>query len=211
MDLYYIDYVSVCGRSWLHRFPSGAKMLVFAGVVGLLLWVRSLSLLAAVAAGVLIIATTARLPMRIFLPLTFYPLVFLVIIFLSISGLTVLTALTLALRVLAITGSIVTLFLTTSYPAIFGTLGRILPGFLVAALFFAYRSIFVISDSLSNIRTAMHLRGGIDWKRPVFTVRHLGTALGHFLAHSMETSEHMADSLRARGFANRIYYLDGKK
>ena len=56
----------------------------------------------------------------------------------------------------------------------------------------------------------MHLRGGIDSRHPMATLQRIGMALGHFLVHSIETSDRMADALKVRGFANRIYYLGGK-
>lgn len=211
MDLYYIDYVSVSNKSWLSRVPVGVKMLALVVIIGLLLRFENIPFEAAMAIGVVITALTSRVPMRIFLPLMLYPVVFLVVIFLSINGLTISATLVIGLRVLAITGAVVLLLLTTSYPVIFGTLGRVLPGFLVAALFFTYRSIFVISDSFNNVRIALHLRGGTDWRHPVSTLKHFGMALGHMLVHSIDTSQRMADSLTVRGFANRIYYLEGGK
>ena len=209
MDLYYIDYLSVHGRNWLHNLPVWLKMLSLVVVIGTLLSVPLLSVQAAIAGIMLIVALSARLPMSVFLPLALSPVMFLALIFVSTGGLTFQAALVLALRVLAITSSVVAFLLSTSYPAIFGTLSRVLPGFLVAALFFTYRSIFVIADSIANIRIAFHLRGGIDRKHPIKTVRRFGMALGHFIVHSIDASQRMADSLRVRGFRNRIYYLGG--
>ena len=211
MDLYYIDYISVSNKSWLHRAPVWLKMMVLIAIIGVLLYFESLRLELAICAAVLIIALTARIPMKVFLLLAAYPVVFLAIIFLSIDRLTLAAVALLGFRVLAITASVILFILSTSYPEIFGTLGRILPDFLVAALFFTYRSIFIISDSITNIQIAMHLRGGSDWRHPVKTLRNFGFALGHFLVHSIESSQRMADSLKIRGFSNRIYYLGGGK
>jgi energy-coupling factor transporter transmembrane protein EcfT len=211
MDLYYIDYISVSGRSWLHRLHPAVKMAALVAIIAVLLSLRYALLDLAMAVLVVILALTACLPMRIYLPLMLYPLVFLLVLFISVNGLPLSAALMLGFRVLAITGSVVLFLMTTSFPAIFGTLSRVLPGPLVAALFFTYRALFIISDGISDVRTALHLRGGIDWKRPGFTLNHLGSALGHFMVHTIDTSQRMGDSLRVRGFANRVYYLDGGK
>jgi len=211
MDLHYIDYISVSGRSWLHRAPAWIKMLALVAIIAVLLAFESISVEAGIALGILAMAVSARIPMRLYLPLVLYPVVFLVILFLSIKGLTWHATGIIGLRVLAITGTVVLFLMTTSYPRIFGTLSRVLPGFLVAALFFTYRSIFLIADSVVNVRIAMHLRGGMDWKRPMATLRNFGMALGHIMVHSIDMSQRMADSLAVRGFANRIYYLDGGK
>jgi len=207
MDLYYIDFISVSGRSWLHRVSPAAKMSALIIVVVVLLWLRYAVFDLAAALVVIVLALTARLPMRIYLPLMLYPVLFLLILFVSVNGLPLDAALMIGFRVLAITGSVVLFLMTTSFPAIFGTLGRVLPSTLVAALFFTYRAIFIISDGIVNTRTALHLRGGTDWRHPVSTLRHFGMALGHFLVHAIDMSGRMGDGLRVRGFANRIYYL----
>lgn len=211
MDLRYIDYVSVSHRSWLHRVPAAVKMIFHLLVIVLLLSTESLAIEAGTAAVLIIIAVSAHLPMRLYLPLVFYPVIFLIILFISIEHLTMMSVFMLGFRVLAITTATVILLLTTSFPEIFGTLGRILPGFLTAALFFTYRSIFIISDSINSIQVVMHLRGGINWRHPISTWKNTGMAMGHFLIDSIDTSERMADGLTIRGFVNRIYYLGGGK
>lgn len=211
MDLYYIDYVSVSNRSWLHRLPVAVKMPALVVIIAVLLWLRYALLDAVLVGLVLVLALTARVPMKIFLPLMLYPVVFLLVLFLSVNGLRLSAILLIGFRAFAIAGSVVLFLLTTSFPAIFGALSRVLPGPLVAALFFTYRALFIISDSITNVRTGLHLRGGIDWKRPIFSVHNFGMILGHLLVDSIDTSERMADGLRIRGFQNRIYHLgEGK-
>lgn len=128
MDLYELDYLAVSGQSWLHRLPAGVKLLALAGVLAVVLSIHSLPLYAGVLAVVLLLAASARLPLLTLIALTLYPLVFLAMLMISIEHLTVLSAATLAMRVLASTASIILVLLTTSYPAIFGALGRVLPG-----------------------------------------------------------------------------------
>lgn len=211
MDLYYIDYISTSGKSWLYRIPVGIKMIFLAGLIGVLLWLRFIWITGAILCAVILIAALGRLPMRLFLVLMFYPTVFLIVIFLSTTGLNYYSVLLLLLRVLAITGAVVAFLLSTSYPKIFGAFSRVLPGVLVAAFFFTYRSIFLISQSVNDIRIALHLRGGIDWKRPGSSLRNFGQALGHLLIHIIDSSGRKADSLRIRGFSNRIYYLSKRE
>jgi energy-coupling factor transporter transmembrane protein EcfT len=204
VDLYYIDYISVTNRSFLHRTPVGVKMAALALIIAVLMISKSPTLNAAVAGCAILLALACRIPLTILVPLMLYPTLFLAILFLSARGLTLAAATLIVSRVLAITGSVVLFVLSTSYPAIFGALGRVLPGFIVAAL-------FVISDGIENVRIAMHLRGGINWRHPLSTLRNFGMALGHFLVHSIEGSRRMADSLKVRGFANRVYYLEGRR
>lgn len=207
MDLYSIDDAAVHGDSWLHHLAAAVKLLMLAAILALLLATPPWPVAAAVFATLLLCALTARVPWRLWFGLTLYPLVFLVIIFLSITGLHGQAALLLALRVFAITAAVVTVLLTTSYPAIFAALGRVLPSFIVAGLFFTYRAIFIIGDSISNTATALHLRGGWQRRRPLAALRHLGMALGHVIIDALAASERMADGLQVRGFANRLYTL----
>lgn len=207
MDIFYLDYVAVSGTSGLHRAPAWAKLLALAAMIALLLAASSLYLYAGVLLLCLVLAASARLSLPAYLGLTAYPLLFLALLLFSIDGLTWRVALGLGLRVLAISGGVLLLLFTTSYPAIFAALGRVLPGPLVAALFFTYRSLFILYSSLTNVRTALHLRGGIDWRHPLATLRNIGTALAHLLVHAIEMSQRMAESLTVRGFQQRISHL----
>ncbi|HEX2950979.1 MAG TPA: CbiQ family ECF transporter T component [Armatimonadota bacterium] len=208
MDLYYIDYISVSGTSWLHRLPTALKLLALVAVIAVTLSISSFALYVTILLGMILLAISARLPLGTYFALTAYPLLFLALIFFSIDGLTWFIAVVLTSRVLAITATVILVLLTTSYPAIFGTLGRILPGVLVAAFFFTYRSLFIISKSIANARIVLHLRGGLSWRHPYRSLRNMGNALAHILVHAIETSQRMAESLVVRGFNNRIYYLE---
>lgn len=207
MNLYEIDRIAVHGASRLHRLPAGWKLLGVAAVIALVLAMPWWPLHVGVLAAVLLLAVSARLPMPVLLGLTAYPLIFLAILFFSMDGLTPAGAVRLALPVLAITATIITLLLTTSFPALFNALGRVLPAVLVAALFFTYRALFILATGLTNMHTAIHLRGGMSWKHPVRSLRNLGMGLGHLLVHVIETSQRMADNLAIRGFKNRVYTL----
>lgn len=207
MDLYYVDYVAVNGHSWLHRLPAGTKLAALVVLVGLLVISHTLLLISTLLLGVLAVAASARLPLRLVLALTLYPVLFLTILFLSAGDLTFAALAVTTVRVLAMTASAVVVLLSTSYPAIFSTLGRVLPGFLVAALFFTYRAIFVMADSLADMHIALHLRGGVSWRHPLSSLQRLGMALGHALVHALDLSQRLGDSLAVRGFVNRIYSL----
>ncbi|MHB9131407.1 MAG: energy-coupling factor transporter transmembrane component T family protein [Armatimonadota bacterium] len=210
MDLYYVDYLAVSGRSWLHRLPAGVKLISLLVIIAGVLALHTLPVYVAVLGGVLLFAVSARLPLRTYLALSSYPLVFLLIMFFSADQLTVRSVLTLAVRVLALTASVVLVLLTTSYPAIFAVLGRVLPSGLVAALFFTYRALFILSTCLINVKTALHLRGGMNWRHPMVSLKNLGNGLAHVLIHAIEMSQRVAESLVVRGFNNRIYSLGRK-
>ena len=148
MDLYIIDYISVSNRSLLHRTPVAAKMIALAAIIALLLVSKSAQLNAIIALAAILTAAFCRIPLKVLVPLMLYPTVFLVILFLSVHGLTIQAALMILMRVFAITGFVVLFLLTTSYPAIFGALGSVLPVPLVAALMFGIGALGWIVEGL---------------------------------------------------------------
>jgi len=208
MNLYAIDYAAISGASWLHRLPAGAKLVALVVIIGWLLPLELVPVAALVFVAELGVAVSARLPLRIFLAFTVYPLFFLALLFFSTGDLTPAAVLALLFRVLDITAATLCLFFSTSYTAIFAAISRIMPSFLVAALFYTYRSIFVIADSITDARTALHLRGGAGWRHPLVSLQNVGAAIGHFLVHAVDISQRMADGLTVRGFHNRVYFLE---
>ena len=96
MDLYYIDYISVTNRSFLHRTPVGVKMAALALIIAVLMISKSPTLNGAVAGCAILLALACRIPLTILVPLMLYPTVFLAILFLSAKGLTFAAALMLA-------------------------------------------------------------------------------------------------------------------
>ncbi len=210
MDLYRIDYVAVSGRSPLHRAPAWGKLLGLALVIAVGLAVPSWPLHAALFGALAGLALAARVPPGLFFGLTGYPLVFLALLGLSLEGLTVWAAVAMAARVLALTAAVVLCILTTSFPALFSLLGRVVPGPLAAAFFFTYRALFILAICLIHARTALHLRGGMHWRRPLRSLTNLGRVLAHVLVHAIEMSQRVADNLIVRGYADRIYDLGRK-
>lgn len=210
MDLRHIDYISVSGRSWLHQLPAWIKLLLLVIVLTCALcWPYPL-LTGSMLVIILLLMVSARLPLKMVASLLVYPLLFLLLLFISIDKPQPMALLAIVLRVLVITSTVVLLLLTTSYPRIFSTLQHVLPGGFIAALFFTYRAIFILSDGLNNMQTALHLRGGIDSRNPIMSMRNLGLLLGHFLIHAIEASQRIGDNLVVRGFKNKVYSLGDK-
>lgn len=204
VQLSYLDYLATEGRGFLHRLSPGWKiagvLLVLAGIV-LLRDLYGLFILYAVVLGFFFVA---RLPIRIF-PLTLYPLVF-AILFLFISDFQIRFVLTVFLKVLSGSTGVVLLLATTPYPSIFGVLERFLPSLLVTALFLTYRSIFILLKVLEETHHALYLRGGVQWRHPLRSLRNIAHAFGHLLIKGIEESEKMYEAMRIRGFQNKIRY-----
>jgi cobalt/nickel transport system permease protein len=204
IQLSYLDYIAVEGKSWLHRLSPKLKVfgmvLVLLGVVTLKN-IPELLLLYAVLITLFIIS---RIPLRIF-PLTLYALIF-AFLFIFISGFQIIFILLIFLKVLCGSTGVVLLLATTPYPSIFRVLGRVLPSLFVTALFLTYRSIFILLNVLEETQHALYLRGGFQWRHPLRSLTNISNAFGHLIIKGIDASEKMYESMVLRGFKNKIYY-----
>lgn len=204
IQLSYLDYSAVDGKSRLHRCSPGLKMagmgLVLFGVVTL----QDLSGLLFIYAVLLTLFFASRIPLKIF-PLTFYPLIF-AVLFAFISGLRVSFVLLVFLKVLCGSTGVVLLLATTPYPRVFRTLGRFLPSVFVTALFLTYRSVFVLLEVFEDTENAIYLRGGVRWSHPWRSLTNIANAFGHLIIKGIDNSQKMYEAMMLRGFKNKIHY-----
>jgi cobalt/nickel transport system permease protein len=204
IQLSYLDYLAVEGKSWLHRLSPKLKIfgviLVLFGVVTL----RSLPCLLALYVILLCLFFTSRVPLKVF-PFTLYPLLF-AFFFIFISGFQFYFIGLVFLKVLSGSTSVVLLLATTPYPSIFGILGKVLPSLFVTALFLTYRSVFILLNIFEETQHAIYLRGGFQWRHPWRSVVNISNAFGHLLIKGIDASEEMYESMMLRGFKNKIHY-----
>src|SRR4030067_2945759 len=142
IQLSYLDYLAVEGRSFLHRLSPGAKMAGMAVVLSGIILLQNIPGLLMLYVVLFALFFISRTPFKIF-PLTLYPLIF-AILFIFISGFQIHFILLIFLKVLSGSTGVVLLLATTPYPLIFRTLDRFLPSLFVTALFLTYRSIFIL-------------------------------------------------------------------
>ncbi len=204
IQLSYLDYSAVEGKSRLHRSSPVLKMigmgLVLLGVVAL----RSLPWLALLYVILLVLFFISRIPLKIF-SLTLYPLIF-AVLFIFLSGFQIYFILLIFLKVLCGSTGVVLLLATTPYPRVFRVLGKFLPPLFVTALFLTYRSVFILLDVFEETENAIYLRGGVQWKHPWRSVTNISNAFGHLIIKGIDNSEKMYEAMMLRGFKNRIHY-----
>jgi len=204
IQLSYLDYSAVEGKSRLHRLPAAVKI---AGMVFVLLGVltlRSLPLLFSLYLLLVVLFFISRVPLKIF-SLTFYPLIF-AFLFIFLSGFQIHFILMIFFRVLCGSTGVVLLLATTPYPSIFRLLGKVLPSLFVTALFLTYRSVFILLAVLEETEHAIYLRGGFQWRHPWRSLINISNAFGHLVIKGIEASERMYESMTLRGFKNKIHY-----
>jgi energy-coupling factor transporter transmembrane protein EcfT len=204
IQLSYLDYSAVEGKSFLHHLSPKLKIIGMIFVLlGLVTLGNILGLL--LLYGVLLaLFFISRIPTKIF-SLTLYPLIF-TILFIFISGFQIHFILLVFLKVLCGSTGVVLLLATTPYPSIFSVLGRVLPSSFVTALFLTYRSIFILLNILEETQHALYLRGGFQWRHPWRSLINISNAFGHLIIKGIDGSEKMYESMVLRGFKNKIYY-----
>jgi len=203
IQLSYLDYSAVEGKSWLHRSSPTKKILGVVLVLLAIVIVRSLFPLLLLYALLVLLFFLSRVPPRIF-TLTFYPLLF-AVLFILISGFQLHFILFVFLKVLCGSTGVILLLSTTPYPSIFRVLGKVLPSLFVTALFLTYRSVFILLNVLEETEQALYLRGGLQWRHPWRSLVNISNAFGHLIIKGMDAGEKMYESMVLRGFENKIH------
>jgi cobalt/nickel transport system permease protein len=204
IQLSYLDYSAVEGKSFLHRLSPMLKIVGMLLVLFVIVTVRNLPGLFLLYMILLTLFFIARVPVRIF-SLTLYPLIF-AFLFIFLSGFQIFFILLICLKVLCGSTGVVLLLASTPYPSIFSVLGRILPSTFVMALFLTYRSIFILLTVLEETQHALYLRGGVQWKHPWRSLINISNGFGHLIIQGIDASEKMYESMVLRGFKGKIHY-----
>jgi energy-coupling factor transporter transmembrane protein EcfT len=204
IQLSYLDYSAIEGKSFLHRLSPILKIIGMLLVLFIIVTVKNLSGLFLLYVILLTLFFISRVPKKIFL-LTLYPLIF-AVLFIFLSGFQVFFILLIFLKVLCGSTGVVLLLASTPYPSIFSVLGRVLPSSFVVALFLTYRSIFILLTVLENTENALYLRGGVQWGHPWRSLINISNAFGHLIIQGIGASEKMYESMILRGFKDKIHY-----
>ncbi len=204
IQLSYLDYSAIEGKSVLHRLPPILKIIGMLFVLFIIVAVKSVPGLFFLYVILLILFFVARIPKKIF-SLTLYPLIF-AVLFIFLSGFRILFILLIFLKVLCGSTGVVLLLGSTPYPSIFSILGRVLPSSFVLALFLTYRSVFILLTVLEETQHALYLRGGVQWKHPWRSLVNISNAFGHLIIRGIDASEKMYESMNLRGFKDKIHY-----
>ncbi len=204
IQLSYLDYSAVEGKSFLHRLSPALKIIGMLLVLSVIVTVRSLPGLFLLYVILLALFFTAKVPKKIF-SLTLYPLIF-AVLFIFLSGFQIFFILLIFLKVLCGSTGVVLLLASTSYPSIFSILGRVLPSSFVMALFLTYRSVFILLNVLEETQHALYLRGGVQWRHPWRSLINISNAFGHLIIRGIDASEKMYESMVIRGFEGKVHY-----
>lgn len=204
MDLAYLDYLATSGKSFLHRFPVGLKIISSLVLIAAIILIQKVLFLVIILGFLYLLIFLSRLPFgKIFL-ISLYPLIFALIFAYASLGTGWEWFFIILLRVLGTATTMILLFSTTPYPCIFASLGKVFPVFLITVFFMTYRSIFILFSILENVRTGFRLRGGFQLKHPRRSLSNFAKAFGYLILKGMDDSQRFYEGLRLRGFQGKI-------
>src|SRR4030067_2996685 len=176
IQLSYLDYSAVEGKSFIHRLSPMLKIIGMLVVLFVIVTVKNLPGLFLLYVILVSLFFAARVPVKVF-SLTLYPLIF-AFLFIFLSGFQIFFILLIFLKVLCGSTGVILLLASTPYPSVFSVLGRVLPSIFVMALFLTYRSIFILLTVLEDTQHALYLRGGVQWKHPWRSLINISNGFG---------------------------------
>jgi len=204
IQLSYLDYSAVEGKSWLHRGSPAMKMIGMGVVLFCIVTLANIPGLLLLYVILLGLFFLSRVPLKLF-SLTLYPLIF-AVLFVFLSGFRIYFILLIFLKVLCGSTGVILLLATTPYPLVFRVLGKFLPSLFLTALFLTYRSVFILLNVLEETEHAIHLRGGLQWRHPWRSLKNISNAFGHLIIKGIDNSEKMYEAMMLRGFKDKIHY-----
>jgi cobalt/nickel transport system permease protein len=204
MHLAAVDQMAVNGNSFLHRAQPVTKvimtMLFLIGLVFSDNIIEAVILLAVPAVFILL----SKVDSREILHLALYPVFFSIVFALLRMQESWAAGVLVLLKALGAALNMLLLITTTSYIDVFSVFSFVLPGMIVDAFVFTYRSLFLLLDKLENLLKSIRLRGGYHPLKLLFNLRNAAGALGIMVIHAFDMSERMYRIYTLRGYSGRI-------
>ena len=210
MDIGAIDYYANFGNSLIHRLGPGIKVIFVISLIASIVLTKSLIILGGIYFLLLGLVIISKVPAIKVILLAAYPAIFAIIFaFASWSGNRAFTLL-IIMKALSASLCMVLLIITTSYPRVFSAMRPIIPGILFDALLLTYRSIFLLFGLLSNLFSALKIRGGFSNKNYFKRLKNLSSGLGLLVIRGFDLSQHYYGVLNIRGYSGNFSVSGGE-
>jgi cobalt/nickel transport system permease protein len=210
MDVAFLDYHATRTDSIVHRAGCGKKIFVAILLLGTVIIGKSMVLISGILLFLYSMILLARLPFKEIFMMSLYPTVFAAIFaYANASGGWETVAL-IFLRVISTATIMILLFSTTPYPSIFGAINRFLPRTFMVNLVMTYRSIFILMTVLEHLSHGFRLRGGLQARHPVRSLRNIGKGLGYLMLRGLDDGQKVYEVMRLRGFTGKVYHVEAK-
>ncbi|NIS09722.1 MAG: hypothetical protein GWO07_13400 [Candidatus Dadabacteria bacterium] len=210
MDIGAIDYYANFGNSFIHRLGPGIKIIFVISIIASIVLTKSLIILCSIYLFLLAFIVVSKVPALKVILLAAYPAIFAVIFaFASWNGNWAFTLL-IILKALSASLCMVMLIITTSYPKVFSSLRPIIPEVLFDALLLTYRSVFLLLELLSNLISALKVRGGFSNKNYLKRLKNFSSGLGFLVIRGFDLSHNYYGILNIRGYSGNFRVLSAR-
>ncbi len=203
MDIGTIDRSATSAAGWLHGVDPRLKLIAFALLIAAIVTTWNLFWALSIALGLLALAASARIDLRLTLMLGAYPAMF-ALIFALASAPNAMTGTVIVLKAVCAGLAAVIVVLTTPYPQVFAPIQRVVPEVVGDAMLMTYRSAFLLLGKFENVLRAVRLRAGLRGTHPVRMARATTQALGGVLVYSFDLAQRDYDIMRLRGYTGRL-------
>ncbi|MEI7474264.1 MAG: CbiQ family ECF transporter T component [bacterium] len=202
-----IDYYSIYGNTLLHRASASLKALGVITIIAFSLISNNLIALSALLILLYCFLFSMKFAKIKLLLITLYPLMFLTFYFLSFDKVSIFYIAKIIIRSLNCSTVCILLALTTPYIELMKAGDKIIPSFLLNFMFLTYRSFFILWGLLEQLKTAIHIRGQLSIKRPLYSLKTIARLVGFIIIKAIEKSEIMYDCMKVRGYSDKLKYL----
>ncbi|HTO90253.1 MAG TPA: CbiQ family ECF transporter T component [Candidatus Sulfotelmatobacter sp.] len=198
-----MDLIATAGRTPWHRASALSKIALALLILLLAVFTPSLSLLGVLFGVAVLLALSARVPVRLLLTAMAYPVAFALLFVLARWDGTWITPARILLRPLTCCVAVIWLMGSTPYPDVFAPLSRVLPRAVGDGLFLTYRALFDLIDRSGRLWRAIRLRGGAEGSaRRRLSLA--GEGLGTLVLYGFERSQRFYATMQLRGHSGRI-------
>lgn len=204
MDIAFIDNLAYNRDSFFHKASVSSKLLFVTFMISTVVISRNPLILLFSLMVVISIIFFSGLPVRKLLPFAGYALFFSAIFaFASFQG-SLIVPITIILKALLASISLILLVSTTPYIEIFSAFKLFMPSSLVDIMFVTYRSFFILLEFTSRFFTAVKIRGGYSKLSLIKNLRSISRMMAHTFVHAWEMSERMENIMTIRGYESGL-------
>lgn len=206
MDIGTLDYYANFGSSFIHKASAGFKVVFAFSLIASIIVTKSIVILAGIYVLLLGFVIMSGAPVLKVVLLALYPGIFaLVFAFASWNGNWMFSVL-IIFKAISASLCMILIIVTTSYPKVFAALKPLMPRLIFDAFLLTYRSIILLMELLSNLLTALSIRGGFYTPSYFRRLKNLSSGIALLVIRGFDLSHNYYDVLNIRGYEGKIDY-----
>lgn len=206
MDIGTLDYYANFGSSFIHKASAGFKVVFAVSLIASIIVTKSIIILASIYVLLLGFVMLSGVPALKVILLASYPGIFaMVFAFASWNG-SWMFSLLIILKAISASLCMVFIIVTTSYPKVFATLKPLMPRLIFDAFLLTYRSIILLMGLLSDLFSALSIRGGFHTPSYFRKLKNLSSGLALLIIRGFDLSHNFYGVLNIRGYDGKIDY-----